>query len=544
MRHTAGSEGPAGDRAAGATIDRMIGRSAPFRGATRPVAPGPIARAAPPSRAPRRQRRRRGASLRRQLGVRYVWVTSVAVLTLEAVALIAVAQGILSTRRLVHHFVAEDLAPVATSLLVAEAPAGALRAYLERPVSVRDDEAVTSLTLPRDPRGYTVVLDARGTPWFDNRAEASPDTTLALPAAERGLAERALDRGATSVLLRPARTATATPLVDPSGRTVGALLQVSTLLPAAPGLVLLAGVSLLLGGLAVVGIGTTFGLVASRPLTRRISALGEAADAWTRGDFARSVDDPSEDELGRLARRLDRMAEQLGDRVRARAELARVRERARLARDLHDTVKQELFGASLLLSALSEDRPADAGSLQAARDAIQRAKRDLGELIEELRPLATVAPRSLHERLRAVTDAWPSGTTPRLRLDLAPLPDLPPEVAEALERIAREALSNAVRHADAGEVVGRLRRHGPTLRLDVADDGRGYRVEDDGGDGLGMASMRARAASIGGRLRIVSRPGQGTLVSVEVAVPLDGLAAVADRPDEDTDEAAGEGARS
>jgi len=499
----------------------MVRRPALAQDVTRPVLPGVPDRATPPAPASPRALRRRRRSLRWRLAVSYVLVTSVAVLALELVALLAVAQGVLYTRRLVHLFAAEGLAPVAASLLSADVPPAALRAYLERPLSI-EDRAPTAFTLPRDPRGYTVVTDATGRPWFDNRAPpdrvdptATTPTGPPLPAAERRLVRRALAAEDSVSRLGFARTATATPLRGEDGAPVGVLLQASSLLPAAPGLLGLAGVGLLVGGGAVVGIGTAFGMITSRPLVRRIAALAGAADAWSRGDFGRHVGDPHEDELGSLARRLDRMASHLGELVRTRDELARARERARLARDLHDTVKQELFGASLLLGAARQTGAGDPDVIDAAAAAMQRAKRDLAGLIDELRPLAG---RSLNDALRELVATRPPGTTPVVRLEAGPLPDPSPDVTEALERIAGEAVSNALRHAGASQVVIRTRADGDAIRLVVVDDGVGFDPERSGAAGRGLASMRERAVSVGGHLELASRPGEGVRVLAEVPV--------------------------
>jgi NarL family two-component system sensor histidine kinase LiaS len=491
----------------------MVRRPAPAQDVTRPVLPGVADRASPPAPPSPRAVRGRRRSLRWRLAVSYVLVTAVAVLALEGLALLAVAQGVLYSSRRVHLLVAENLAPVAASILAADAPPEALRAYLERPLSI-EDRAPTALTLPRDPRGYTVVTDATGRPWFDNRT--SPDAATAepaLPAAERRLVRRVLTAEGSLALRGLVRTATATPLVDEDGATVGALLQASTLLPAAPGLLVLAGAGLLVGSAAVVGIGTAFGMIASRPLVRRIAALGEAADAWSRGDFARSVADPHEDELGGLARRLDRMARHLGELVRTRDELARARERARLARDLHDTVKQELFGASLLLGAARQGDAYDPDAVDGAAASIERAKRDLAGLIEELGPLAG---RSLNDALRELVASRPSGATPVVRLEGDPLPEPSQEVAEAVERIAGEALSNALRHAGASRVVVRTHDDGDAIRLVVVDDGSGFDPDRIVARGRGLASMLARAAAAGGRLELDARPGGGTCVTVTV----------------------------
>jgi signal transduction histidine kinase len=100
---------------------------------------------------------------------------------------------------------------------------------------------------------------------------------------------------------------------------------------------------------------------------------------------------------------------------------------------------------------------------------------------------------------------------------------LPPELEKGLLRIAQEALANALKHSGAAHVGVELRTWDSRLRLTVADDGAGFDPEEAATRSrrLGLVSMRERAEAVGGRLAIDSRPGQGTRVSVEVALERD-----------------------
>ena len=100
----------------------------------------------------------------------------------------------------------------------------------------------------------------------------------------------------------------------------------------------------LVAGLA----GTLYGFLAARGPVRRLNRLAEATLAWSQGDFNVSVDDPSGDELGQLAHRLNDMARQLQHLLETRRELAVVEERNRLAREIHDTLAQGLAGLNLI----------------------------------------------------------------------------------------------------------------------------------------------------------------------------------------------------
>ena len=519
-----------------------------------PLRARPAAPASPRSQASREASRRSGSfgprwwrerrgGLRWLLGASYMRVTLAAVAVVELLGLVLLAQGVLYANGRFHPVIAGRLGPVAADLLEANGDPEALQAFIDRPVSVRDEGPPLSVAVPRPPQGYTLVLDATGDVWFDNRrfaptvstdpAASDPDASMPDPAAtrapapvrrlDRTLAERAIDTGEARTRQGLIRTMHAAPLRSDDGRVIGALLLVSTLQPATPGLVLLGLVLLAIATVLVVLIGTVFGLYASRPLARRIEELASAADAWSRGDFSRAVHDPGDDELGRLSRRLDRMAGQLRDLVRARQALAGSRERTRIARELHDSVKQQVFAASMRLGAARSAPPDQVDvHLASAESLVHQAQQELSDLIHELRPVA-VEGRALDEALRALADGYGGSNGPTLELDLEPGLSGTPEVGTALYRIAQEAITNALRHAGAERVTMRLRSDGAAVVLGVEDDGRGFEPERVQGRGVGLSSMAARAEALGGRLRIDSRPGEGTVI--EARVPAGGRGA-------------------
>jgi signal transduction histidine kinase len=203
-------------------------------------------------------------------------------------------------------------------------------------------------------------------------------------------------------------------------------------------------------------------------------------------------------------------------------ELSIVEERNRLARDLHDSLVQKLFGVVLAAKSASTLLERDAGQARAQVDRLgelaQDAIAELRSLVFQLRP-AAIETEGLAAALRKHVEVLRRVHPIRLELELAGTPRLRPEVDEEVFRIAQEALHNALRHARAKRIWVRLEENGRGLGLSVADDGVGF---DPGAAALrarrlGLTSMEERARELGGRLEIESAPGAGTSVRLEVS---------------------------
>ena len=196
-------------------------------------------------------------------------------------------------------------------------------------------------------------------------------------------------------------------------------------------------------------------------------------------------------------------------------------ERHRLARDLHDSVKQQLFaihtGAATAQARFDVEPAGARQALTQVRESARQAMSEMEAMLHGLRaaPLENVG---LVEALKQACEALAFRTGSRVEFVPGELPSseaLPPGAQDALLRQAQEALANVARHARASHVrvtLGGTRRE---LELVVKDDGAGFE-QSERAQGQGLSNMRARAEECGGRMEIASRPGGGTCIRMTI----------------------------
>ncbi len=293
--------------------------------------------------------------------------------------------------------------------------------------------------------------------------------------------------------------------------TIGSLLS-----EAAP----ILGISLLLFTFIATLIGTAYGFIAARKPVQRLNRLAEASISWSQGDFTINVDDFAQDELGQLTHRLNNMAQQLDHLLETRRELAILEERNRLARDLHDAVKQQAFAAAAQVSGvrtlLQRDPKAAEAHLAEAERLIYDLRQELTALILELRP-AALEGKGLAAAVRDYAANWSrqNKIVPKVRIQGER--SLLLRIEQPLFRIAQESLANVARHSGAKQVEIVLNYAHDKISLTVADNGCGFDVES-GQRGYGLNSMQERVAALGGMLVVESMLEQGTTISCTVPV--------------------------
>jgi two-component system NarL family sensor kinase len=252
---------------------------------------------------------------------------------------------------------------------------------------------------------------------------------------------------------------------------------------------------------------------------KRLGILNVAGPEWRELD---------EDELNLL----HTIGDMLGvavERARLHArrlEAVQTEERNRLAREIHDTIAQDLSAITFQLEAaealLGQEAEPErvqrsvSAALGLARKGLEEARRSVLDL-----RAAPLEGRTLPAALASLAAESEDGGSPSVAFEAVPAvpPPLPPAIEVGLYRIAQEALQNALRHAAASRVMLRLEVADETVRLTVEDDGRGFAIgntaEGPAASRFGLVGMRERARLLGGSFQVESSPGAGTRITAE-----------------------------
>lgn len=208
----------------------------------------------------------------------------------------------------------------------------------------------------------------------------------------------------------------------------------------------------------------------------------------------------------------------------AAQELAVVKERSRLARDLHDAVTQTLFSASLIAEVLPRiwERDTEQGQQRLAelRELTRGALAEMRTLLLELRPTALIE-ADLGELLRQLAESITGRARVPVNVKIQGECELPPDVKVAIYRIAQEALNNVAKHSMADTVEVNLHCEPGRIEMQIIDDGQGFNPSETSAESLGLGIMRERAEVIDAQLNIMSEIGEGTTIEVLWQMQLD-----------------------
>jgi two-component system, NarL family, sensor histidine kinase LiaS len=398
-----------------------------------------------------------------------------------------------------------------------------------------DPSAGTAFTSPAARDSAIVIIDRSGRVLTSNHPERFPagQTFPADQSAEiAGLVVSALtshpveaNPGMIDTRLWTTSTkfiAVAAPVFDRDGTVLG----VVTLELRRPGFWEMMGYSLVsvlpsTGVLTIMAgiIGIVFGAVTARGLVIRLKKATQVTAAWGQGDFSARIQDQSRDEIGQLSADLNRMAGEFQALMQTRQELAAVDERNRLARDLHDSVKQQVFATSMNLAAaetLWEHNPAEARQrLETALALSRQSQQELTDLIQTLRPVQ-LEKHGLPQALENLVANWTHQNPINATYHTEGSTRTPAEVDQALFRVAQEALSNIARHSRANAASLVLTLNETLARLTIIDNGQGFDARHPQ-RGLGLLSMQERLHALDGSLRLESSSA-GTRLEASVPV--------------------------
>jgi signal transduction histidine kinase len=224
----------------------------------------------------------------------------------------------------------------------------------------------------------------------------------------------------------------------------------------------------------------------------------------------------------RARNRQELMTEQIREARDALA--AAQREREKFSRDLHDGTIQSLYAIQLGLGHTVEKLEAEPAK---ARREFSAVRRELDAVIAEIRQFITTEaevekPVDFSAVLQSLVQRARNGTKAQIALHCDPKASerLTGDRAVQLANIAREALSNSLRHANPQRVEVALRSDGETVVLEVSDDGTAFDTNRSARKGIGLSNMAARAREMGGPSEVRSAPGEGTRVVVRVPASL------------------------
>lgn len=239
-------------------------------------------------------------------------------------------------------------------------------------------------------------------------------------------------------------------------------------------------------------------------------------------------------EISSISKRISKLYKQISEKAllsqrlateKAEEQEARIQdiisqERNRLARELHDSVSQQLFAASMLMSAINETKGTsevrEAKQLKMVEEMIHQSQLEMRALLLHLRPVALKG-KSLQEGMEELLLELREKVTMTITWKIESIP-LDKGIEDHLFRILQESISNTLRHAKADQLEVLLIHRDDNVILRVVDDGMGFNVNEAKAGSYGLQNMQERAGEIGGTLKIVSVENKGTRLEVKVPI--------------------------
>lgn len=283
-------------------------------------------------------------------------------------------------------------------------------------------------------------------------------------------------------------------------------------------------------GLVLTG-GMVFGLAIGWYWKQRLHWVDRKLDAISKGQKLGTEEDPYH-ELVSIEKRLEQIQERIQKQTEHTQKLATERaeereqslqeivaqERNRLARELHDSVSQQLFAASMMMSAINESKTMEETDLKSrlalVEKMIHQSQLEMRALLLHLRPVALKG-KTLEQGVEELLIEMQQKVTMEISWTIDDLA-VDKGIEDQLFRIIQEAMSNTLRHAEASTFNLLLIVRDETIILRITDDGIGFDMQEMKTGSYGMQNMRERAYEIGGTFKVISLPNEGTRLEVKV----------------------------
>ncbi len=285
--------------------------------------------------------------------------------------------------------------------------------------------------------------------------------------------------------------------------------------------------------LIVIGLGLIFGYWQSNKIRLRLEQLQQSMFLMEKGNLSQEIPLLGDDEIGMLSDQLSRIREKWEEQITTlqrlsnnNAELAEkarfsavTEERQRLARELHDSVSQQLFAISMTATAVSRILDKDVEKVRRQISLIEEmsfvAQSEMRALLLHLRPVHLEG-KGLTQGLKDLVQELNAKVPIEIGFEMDQHIQINKGIEDHLFRIVQEALSNALRHARAEKIEIKLHERNDTLRLLISDNGEGFDISVKKQSSYGLSLMKERVNEVGGTLQIISAIGSGTRIDVRI----------------------------
>jgi NarL family two-component system sensor histidine kinase LiaS len=286
-------------------------------------------------------------------------------------------------------------------------------------------------------------------------------------------------------------------------------------------------------------VGIFIGAVSGMFWRRQLFFLDQSLHQLEEGKQTEINERPTITEIQTIAKRIEKIGKQMSEQAKLSQRLATEKvedqeariqeiieqERNRLARELHDSVSQQLFAASMMMSAINETKQQTTETLEdkqlkMVEEMIHQSQLEMRALLLHLRPVA-LKNKSLKVGIEELLIELSQKVTMDIQWKVEDFP-LDKGIEDHLFRILQESISNTLRHAKANKLEVLMIKRDDLVILRIVDDGIGFEVNKTKAGSYGMQNMHERALEVGGTLKIISVKNKGTRLEVKVPVMMNG----------------------